>query len=128
MKAYQQSSIRKLETILASARMGYGKLCAKLGYTFVNIKLLTEALTKVGAITEQVPGHAMQSYQRKEHLGDGVLNLALIKLLYDTFTNATESELHDKKVWLEQNKIILPQIGKDLALDKYLIMGRGEKL
>ncbi|KAF8162827.1 hypothetical protein B0H34DRAFT_693086 [Crassisporium funariophilum] len=60
-----------------------------LGYQFRHNELLLEALTHPSfALTSEGP-----SYQRLEFLGDAILDLAVIKYLYDKFPDATSHQL-----------------------------------
>ncbi|TFK69658.1 hypothetical protein BDN72DRAFT_888239 [Pluteus cervinus] len=59
-----------------------------LGYTFRRNDLLIEAITHPSFATSEG-----RSYQRLEFLGDAILNLVVIKYLYDKFPDATSEQL-----------------------------------
>ncbi|KAF9533589.1 hypothetical protein CPB83DRAFT_757321 [Crepidotus variabilis] len=64
----------------------------KLGYKFKNTYVLREALTHPSS-ANRLDGEDCPSYQRLEFLGDAILDLVVVKYLYDKFPDATSHEL-----------------------------------
>ncbi|KAF8655840.1 hypothetical protein AX16_002924 [Volvariella volvacea WC 439] len=60
-----------------------------LGYTFRKNELLVEAITHPSFASSSEG----QSYQRLEFLGDAILNLVVVKYLYDKFPEANSEQL-----------------------------------
>lgn len=66
------------------------------------------------------------NYERLEFLGDRVLSLVVADLLYSEFPNESEGMLALRHAQLV-NKKILAQIARNLKIDQYLTMARGER-
>ena len=81
-------SVQAGALIPADRRDATAELEARLGYTFVDPRILTLALTHIGAARQR-----NASYQRLEFLGDRVLGLAISAMLFQTFPQAEEGEL-----------------------------------
>ena len=94
----------------------------KLGYQFQDKQLLRHALTHGSAIEARNP---LNSYQRLEFLGDRVLGLAMAAILFQKFPQNLEGELSRRLTSLVR-KESCAEIGKELALGQYLILGTGE--
>lgn len=96
----------------------------KLGYQFKNQELLSQALTHKSYHFEsrlKSPGHN----EKLEYLGDAVLDLILSEILMDRFVQDGEGALSKKRASLV-NENILSLVAKNLALDEYLRLGKGE--
>jgi len=68
----------------------------------------------------------LKSYERLEFLGDAVLKLLTSKLLYKKYPEYKEGELSKIRSILVSDNI-LAKIGRDISLDKKLILGAGEE-
>jgi ribonuclease III len=93
----------------------------RIGYTFKDQALLTQALTHVSA-----PGRTGRvSYQRLEFLGDRVLGLAIAEILYMTFPTATEGELSRRLSELVRRESCA-EVASTWDAGPYLKLGAGE--
>ncbi len=88
-----------------------------LGHVFHDAALLTRALTH--------RSFGSPHNERLEFLGDGLLNLAVAKLIYDRFPDMAEGELSRLRANLV-NQVVLAQIATDLSLGTVLRLGEGE--
>ncbi|MBX3040270.1 MAG: ribonuclease III [Bdellovibrionaceae bacterium] len=95
----------------------------KLGYTFSRQELLTQAMT-----------HKSHSYENRgsegnneklEFLGDAVIDLVLGEYLMELFEKQDEGALSKKRASLV-NEASLAAVAKDLELQNYLRLGKGE--
>ena len=93
-------------------------LYKKIGYTFNNKSLLTQALTHRSA--------SMAHNERLEFIGDGVVNLVIGEELYHTHPFQPEGELSRWRAALVQRETLY-EVGLEWGLDKLLILGPGEK-
>ncbi|KAF9484901.1 hypothetical protein BDN70DRAFT_871881 [Pholiota conissans] len=100
-----------------------------LGYKFRHNYLLLESLTHPSVMFSEAP-----SYQRLEFLGDAVLDLVVVKYLYDKFPDATSHQLAHprtkaicaptlanvavRKLGLH-NRMLLNNIELNVAIDHY---------
>lgn len=74
-------------------------LAARLGVTFVDERLLVQALVHRSVLYEQPDAEAMHaSNERLELLGDAVLHLLTAEWLYHTYPDADEGELTRMRV------------------------------
>ena len=96
----------------------------KIGYSFVNKDLLKEALTHP-SLDHRVTNE--RHNQRLEFLGDSVLGCILAKWLFQKFPGVTEGDLSRKKSLLAHGKQ-LAVLGENLAIQKYLMVGKSEKM
>lgn len=99
------------------------KLEQKLGVTFQNHALLTEALTHRSFLNES---QARKSNERLEFLGDSVLSLLTSTHLFQLFPKLPEGQLTNLRSHLVRAKT-LAKIAKDLELGTHLLMSRGEE-
>ncbi|CAF0876883.1 unnamed protein product [Didymodactylos carnosus] len=98
-----------------------------LGYNFNDEELLRQALTRGSAINEKNPDASEKSFETLEFVGDAALKHAIAQLLYRKHReNSTEYVLHMGTVELIKNSF-LSTIGKEMQLEKFLLMGKGEK-
>ncbi len=93
---------------------------ARLGYTFVDRRLIGRALTHTSA----VPTGA-DSYQRLEFLGDRVLALTVARLVYETYTGADEGELARRLNALVKRETCA-DVARELGLGAVMRLGSGE--
>ena len=94
-----------------------GALEARLGYTFGQSGLLTQALTH--------RSFGQPHNERLEFLGDSVLNCAVAKLLFERHADLPEGELSRLRANLV-NQSVLAEIAADLQLGTLLCLGDGE--
>jgi ribonuclease-3 len=71
------------------------------------------------------PGRVTGNNERLEFLGDAVLGLIASRLLYARFPEADEGGLTAHRASLV-NRAALASLAQDLALDRHLLLGRGE--
>lgn len=103
------------------------KLEEKLGYTFKNKDLLTEALTHSSYANELGQRNiVVQSNERLEFLGDSVLEIIATTYLYKSFPEIPEGEL--TKIRSESIcTAALSDYAKEIDLGDYLLLGNGER-
>jgi ribonuclease III len=97
------------------------ELEARLGYTFTDKRLLTEALTHASARAS----HAGRDNERLEFLGDRVLGLSIAAMLYVQFPEAREVEFAR-----HYNALVCKgccaRVAKSLELGQHLILAPSE--
>lgn len=93
------------------------RLCAALGYSFLRLGLLEEALTHRSAS----PRHN----ERLEFLGDALLNLVMAEYLFHRYPQASEGELSRLRATLVKGEA-LAELARGLKLGKELRLGQGE--
>ena len=86
-------------------------------YVFKDSDILTRALTH--------RSHSSKNYERLEFLGDAVLDMVLSERLYKEFSQIEEGRLSRMRAYLVNQKA-LAQIAREIELDTYLILGKGE--
>lgn len=96
-----------------------------LGVKFSRIELLALALTHKSFINEN-PDAGIDSNERLEFLGDGVVDMVTGRRLYDLLPDATEGELTVRRSHVVR-KETLARAGRRLDIGKLLVMGRGEE-
>jgi ribonuclease-3 len=101
------------------------KLEKKLGISFKNEDLLTEALTHRSYLNE-FPRWHLPHNERLEYLGDAVLELLVSDELFAKFPTEPEGRLTVLRAALV-NYQILATVAESLDLDKFLLMSRGER-
>ena len=96
----------------------------KLGYTFQNQALLSEALNHSSYANEH-RSKGEQSNERLEFLGDSVLGFVTAEFLFELHRDLPEGDLTRQRAALvcEQS---LYEVAKMLDLGKYLKLGKGE--
>ena len=98
----------------------------RLGYRFNEIGWLNKAFTHRSFINE-TNSTEIQSNEILEFLGDAVLNLAVSQLLLQKFPEAREGNLSMWRAHLvKQSSLAL--LSKELRLEEYLLLGKGELL
>jgi ribonuclease III len=98
----------------------------RLGYLFRDIGWLDKALTHKSFVNETHPSEKA-SNEVLEFLGDAVLNLAVSHLLHQVFPDAREGFLSMKRAYLVKQSS-LAHLSKELRLEEYLLLGKGELL
>lgn len=98
-------------------------LSKKLGVKFKNIDLLQSAVTHRSYLNEN-RSYKLDHNERLEFLGDAVLELIITEYLYNNYPNP-EGELTAWRSALVNGEN-LAKIAKDLEVEKYLLMSRGE--
>lgn len=93
---------------------------------FDNIKLLEEALTQANYINEH-PGYKGNDYQRLEFLGDAVMQQSTAVYLFKRFPNWDEGRLTELRISMVQTRAFAA-LSRELHLDRYVQLGRGEEL
>ncbi len=94
-----------------------GILCKRIGYFFDNDQLLQEALTHRSA--------GARNNERLEFLGDSVLGMVIAAELFKRQPDAAEGDLSRLRAALVRGTT-LAEIGRDLDLGDYLVLGSGE--
>jgi len=96
----------------------------RIGYQFEAIELLNDALTHKSFANEQLRDPAACN-ERKEFLGDAVLDLVMADLLYREFPELPEGELSRIRSELV-SATALARVARQLDLGRCLRLGRGE--
>lgn len=91
---------------------------------FNNKDLLRQAMVHRSYLNEN-PSFHLNHNERLEYLGDAVLELIVTDYLYRTFPEADEGMMTNWRASLVNSKI-LSQLARDLALDEYLYLSKGE--
>ena len=93
---------------------------------FNNIKLLEEALTQANYINEH-PGYTGNDYQRLEFLGDAIMQQSTAVYLFKRFPNWDEGRLTELRISMVQTRAFAA-LSRELHLDRYVQLGRGEEI
>ncbi|MCL1812025.1 MAG: ribonuclease III [Treponema sp.] len=97
--------------------------CKSSELKFKNLELLDLSLTHRSVLNERPEG---SNNERLEFLGDSVLGLICVSLLYRRFLHKTEGELAKiKSVVVSED--ILSGLALELAVDTVLVLGKGEE-
>ena len=102
----------------------YDELFGKLGYVFGDTDLLSQAFTHASYVNEQ-PGAGLRDNERLEFLGDAVLDLAVSRILMETFEEAEEGDLSKFRAMVV-DEAGLCKVALDLGLGSYIRLGKGE--
>ncbi|MGI6069631.1 MAG: ribonuclease III [Blautia sp.] len=97
----------------------------KIGYEFQNFQLLVQAMSHSSYANEQRKGR-LGSNERLEFLGDAVLELISSEFLYGKYKEQPEGELTRKRASLVCEPT-LAMCARDLGVDQYLLLGKGEE-
>lgn len=103
----------------------YQELEKKIGYTFQNRALLKQAVTHSSFANEQKINR-QKHYERLEFLGDAVLELVSSDFLFQTHPEMPEGQLTKLRASLVCEPA-LAYCAKDLTLDSYIQLGKGEE-
>lgn len=95
----------------------------KIGVTFKDKNLLKQSVTHRSYLNEH-PDFGLGHNERLEFLGDAVLELVVTEYLFNNFDNP-EGELTNWRASLVNAKI-LSGIAKDLGIEDFLFLSRGE--
>ena len=95
----------------------------KIGIVFKNKDLLRQAFVHRSYINEN-KDFKLDNNERLEFLGDAVLELVSTEYLFKNFSNP-EGELTNYRAALVNGKI-LAEVSREIGLEKYLLMSRGE--
>ncbi len=95
----------------------------KIAIKFKNQELLAQAVVHRSYLNEN-PGFKLAHNERLEFLGDAVLELIVTEYLYQNYPNP-EGELTNWRASLVNAKM-LSEIAKEIDLDKYLYLSKGE--
>lgn len=102
----------------------FSNLEKKIGLNFKNRKLLIQAFCHRSYLNEN-PELKIDNNERLEFLGDAVLELVVSEYLYKNFSKKSEGELTSLRALLV-NSDTLYEISKNLGLDKFLLLSKGE--
>ena len=106
---------------MAGRNRELGVLQEKLGYMFQDPQYLQLALT------HRSLGHQPQNNnERLEFLGDAVLQLTISAYLYQKYPKLPEGELAKMRSLLVREST-LADVARNLQLDRFLLVGKGEK-
>ncbi len=100
------------------------ELAKALGIAIVNPAFFQEALTHRSYLNEN-RGYKFPHNERLEFLGDAVLELAVTEFLFSKYPEKPEGELTNLRAALVNGEM-LGTIGKEIRLDDFLLMSRGE--
>ena len=98
---------------------------AALGVTFGDRALLRTAVTHQSFLNEN-PGLEIESNERLEFLGDGVLNFIIARWLYESLPGRPEGDLTARRAQAVRGET-LARVAARMKLGDHLIMGRGEE-
>ncbi|MEK7195551.1 MAG: ribonuclease III [Patescibacteria group bacterium] len=97
----------------------------KIGFSFENRDLLTEALTHRSYLNEY-PNWRLPHNERLEYLGDAALELAVSDHLFHKFPNYPEGQLTVLRAALV-NYQSLSRLAEELDLEEFILLSKGEK-
>jgi ribonuclease III len=110
---------------LTTENTGLDELGHKLGHTFNQPELLSQAFRHASYVNEQADSN-LKDNERLEFLGDAVLDLAISHLLMKRFEDAEEGDLSKFRAMVV-DEAGLYQIALMLGLGDYLLLGKGEE-
>ncbi len=102
------------------ADIDFSRLENSIGYTFCDKGLLERAFVHASA-------DAGESYERLEFLGDAVLELTVSEYLFFEKPEFSEGEMTKSRAALV-NESALVRLSRELGLNEYLTLGRGERI
>lgn len=102
---------------------GLSGLQGRIGHSFRNPELLTEAITHRSFLNEN-PGSG-SSNQRLEFLGDAVLQLVLTEALYRTYPEEREGVLSKRRAVLAKGEF-LAKLAVEIGLNESMRFGAAE--
>ncbi len=103
----------------------FEKFEKEIGITFKNRDLLKQALCHRSYLNEN-PKFNLDHNERLEFLGDAVLELLITEHLYLNYPDKPEGDLTSWRASLVNTKI-LAETAKEINLNKYLLMSKGEE-
>jgi len=101
----------------------FSKLENEIGIKFKNKKLLQQAFVHRSCLNEN-PGLKMDHNERLEFLGDAVIELAVTRHLFNTYSNP-EGELTTWRAALVNSKM-LSAISSRIGFNEFLMLSKGE--
>jgi ribonuclease-3 len=104
--------------VKAPSQQALDALQKRLGYRFVDVSLLTRALTHRSA--------ARDHNERLEFLGDAVIGVVVASAFFDRFPQANEGELSRLRAGVVSG-VSLAGIARSLKLSECLILGESER-
>lgn len=96
----------------------------RIGIAVNNTNLFVEAMTHRSYLNEH-KAHPVPHNERLEFLGDAVLELVVTERLFADFPERPEGELTALRAALV-NSEMLAKIGRELGIEPFLLMSRGE--
>lgn len=100
----------------------------KIGYTFRNKALLTQALTHTSRANELSAHNHSASYERLEFVGDALLGISIGSYLYEKMPNSTEGVLTKTRSNIVCERALYRCAVETLGLSEYVLLGKGEEL
>lgn len=101
----------------------FSSLEKRLGIEFTRKELLERAFIHRSYLNEH-PDSTLEHNERLEFLGDAVLELAVTKYLYDSYSNP-EGDLTSWRAALVNSKM-LAKIAEETGFNEFLLLSRGE--
>lgn len=102
------------------------ELATKYDIRFDNESLLEEAFTQANYINEH-PDYVGNDYQRLEFLGDAVMQQSTAVYLFKRYPEWDEGRLTELRISMVQTRSFAI-LSRELHLDEYVRLGRGEEL
>ena len=114
----------EIQAHLSRVDEDYGELERKLSYVFRDRTILEQALTHRSRAQEE-DGFLVEDNETLEFLGDAVLGVVIADYLYREYPDYDEGQKSKLKAHLVSSAK-LAEIGTNLALGDYLLLGRSE--
>lgn len=102
------------------------ELASSYNIHFNDVSLLEEALTQANYINEH-PNYTGNDYQRLEFLGDAVMQQSTAVYLFKRYPEWDEGRLTELRISMVQTRAFAA-LSRELHLDQYVQLGRGEEL
>lgn len=102
------------------------KMQEVLNYSYVNSKLLEEALTHSSYANEH-RNHQVKDNERLEFLGDAILDLIISEYLFKKFPDMPEGDLSKMRASIVCEGS-LAKMAKKMTLGQFILLGKGEEL
>ena len=97
-----------------------------LPFVFTDDALMKKVFVHRSFLNEK-EGAGLKSNERLEFLGDAILSNIISHMLFRKFPDIHEGELTRMRAKLV-NRLSLAGIAREISLDKYLLLGKGERL
>ncbi|HEY4706046.1 MAG TPA: ribonuclease III [Thermodesulfobacteriota bacterium] len=97
-----------------------------LPFEFTDSALMKKVFVHRSFLNER-EGAGLKSNERLEFLGDAILSNIISHMLFRKFPDIHEGELTRMRAKLV-NRLSLACLAKEVSLDKYLLLGKGERL
>lgn len=95
-------------------------VAARMGYTFIDVALLGQALTHGSNVTRS------RDYERLEFLGDRVLGLVIAEVLFRNHKSESEGKLAARHSAMVRGEVCA-KMGEAMGLADFIVMGATEK-